>query len=617
MAKDVLRLSQVVGMFGPGSMVDLPDRSVVVAGVDEWDMRGPQAFRPIEEPRLTEVLRDRLTGDGRWPAGRPLSLRTPPLGNNDPRLPSPSIQVRIFPTWFTCDDPTASDARRRRMARWSELDPLRRRDWIDEAGKRRAVTPIRFVCGCENGHLQDINWKWVIHGATPCQEPMWLEEVGTSAEPRDTRVRCGCGKWIALDELFIKGRLGKCVGDRPWIGDREAGCTADLRLLTRSATNTYFAQVATVISLPVADDELTRLVSQVLSSIQWVTEASQIAMARLSNPQVAATLQGFSDADVFERLQRLKDGVTAAVSKDPRIAEFELLASGRHVIGENRTGARLHAETLPRAAWDPFADPLCAGIASLVAVHRLREVSCLYGFTRFEPAPMADDGLEDIGLAVRGASLGINNDWLPAIERFGEGLFIHLDAKAIADWLSRPSVQDRLDALRVGADRWSKETKRSTGPRSRGPYMLAHSLAHALMTEIALDCGYPASALQERIYALPQVKATDPLRCGILIYTATAGIQGTLGGLVEVAGRFTRVLRSALEHLLVCSGDPICADHDPKTRTDDRALHGAACHGCLLVAETSCEARNLHLDRALLVETMATAGAGFFRFQPD
>jgi hypothetical protein len=29
-----------------------------------------------------------------------------------------------------------------------------------------------------------------------------------------------------------------------------------------------------------------------------------------------------------------------------------------------------------------------------------------------------------------------------------------------------------------------------------------HSLSHALMGEIALDCGYPASALKEHIYAL-------------------------------------------------------------------------------------------------------------------
>jgi hypothetical protein len=613
MAKDVLRLSQVVGLFGPGAMVDLPDRSVIVSGLDEWDMRGPQAFKPIEEPRLTEVLRERLTQDGRWPAGRPLSLRTPPLGNSDPRLPSPTMQVRVFPTWFTCEESSAEDARRRRLVRWSELDPLRRRDWIDNAGKRQVVTPIRFVCGCQNGHLQDIDWKWVIHGGTPCQEPMWLQEYGTSAEPRDTRVQCGCKKSIGLDELFIKGRLGKCHGNRPWIGDREDGCDSELKLLTRSATNTYFAQVATVISLPSAEDELTKRISEILSVLQRATDVAGITAARMFNPQVEAGLHGYSDAEVFERLVQLRQGLTTPATKDPRIAEFELLASGRSMIGENRPDAKLHAETLARPAWDPDNDPVCEGITSLVAVHRLREVCCLYGFTRFEPSPLADDGLEDIGLAIRGASLGVGNDWLPAIEQFGEGLFIQFSPQKLQEWLDRKGTRSRLQQIGDAAAAWSVKNHQPVGFRSGGPYMLAHSLAHALMTEIALDCGYPATALKERIYALPRLNPTDPIRSGVLIYTATAGIQGTLGGLVEVASRFRHVLRPALEHLLICSGDPICADHDPKTRTDDRALHGAACHSCMLIAETSCEARNLHLDRALLVDTMATSGAGFFK----
>ena len=34
-------------------------------------------------------------------------------------------------------------------------------------------------------------------------------------------------------------------------------------------------------------------------------------------------------------------------------------------------------------------------------------------------------------------------------------------------------------------------------------------------------------------------------------------------------------------------------------------LQGAACHGCLLIAETSCEQRNDFLDRALVVPTVA------------
>ena len=76
------------------------------------------------------------------------------------------------------------------------------------------------------------------------------------------------------------------------------------------------------------------------------------------------------------------------------------------MIGANSPDAHLHAETLSRAVWDPDGDPELAGIGAVVAVHRLREVACLYGFTRFEPAPLATDDLEDVGLAVRGAPLG-------------------------------------------------------------------------------------------------------------------------------------------------------------------------------------------------------------------
>ena len=31
--------------------------------------------------------------------------------------------------------------------------------------------------------------------------------------------------------------------------------------------------------------------------------------------------------------------------------------------------------------------------------------------------------------------------------------------------------------------------------------MTLHSLAHLLITQIALECGYPAASLRERVYA--------------------------------------------------------------------------------------------------------------------
>src|SRR5262249_501045 len=137
------------------------------------------------------------------------------------------------------------------------------------------------------------------------------------------------------------------------------------------------------------------------------------------------------------------------------------------------------------------------------------------------------------------------------------------------------------------------------------PYILLHSLSHLLLATIALDCGYPASSLRERVYALPG-------RYGILIHTGTSDAEGTLGGLVEAGRRLGHHLRQAVETGRLCSNDPVCADHYADDTNERRFQHGAACHGCLLIAETSCEQRNDLLDRALVVPTVATQDAAFF-----
>ena len=141
---------------------------------------------------------------------------------------------------------------------------------------------------------------------------------------------------------------------------------------------------------------------------------------------------------------------------------------------------------------------------------------------------------------------------------------------------------------------------------------MIHSLSHALMNEIALECGYPSTSLKERIYPL---YGEGGGRFGLLIYTATAGAQGTLGGLLAMLPQLGSIVAAALGKLALCSSDPICAEHRPAAYSDERGLSGAACHSCLLVAETSCEQRNLYLDRALAVATVATETSALFRFE--
>jgi len=106
----------------------------------------------------------------------------------------------------------------------------------------------------------------------------------------------------------------------------------------------------------------------------------------------------------------------------------------------------------------------------------------------------------------------------------------------------------------------------------------------------------------------------DPVlwRDPVLLYTATPGADGTLGGLAACAARTGALVRRAVTLAKLCSNDPICAHHAPDEAHSDRPLHGAACHGCVFIAETSCEQRNDLLDRSLITDTLECAGAGFF-----
>jgi len=53
----------------------------------------------------------------------------------------------------------------------------------------------------------------------------------------------------------------------------------------------------------------------------------------------------------------------------------------------------------------------------------------------------------------------------------------------------------------------------------------------------------------------------------------------------------------------------MCANHYPGEHED--VLHGAACHACHFVPETSCERGNRYLERGALCGTLAGAGIGF------
>ena len=108
--------------------------------------------------------------------------------------------------------------------------------------------------------------------------------------------------------------------------------------------------------------------------------------------------------------------------------------------------------------------------------------------------------------------------------------------------------------------------------------MLIHSLAHAVIDQWALDSGYPASSLRERLYV-------DDDMAGFLIYTATSDSAGSLGGVIAEAepDRLEASFRELAARTAWCSADPLCVESGPNGVD---GLNLAACHSCMLLPES-------------------------------
>jgi hypothetical protein len=587
-----VRHSQVVTTFGPGSLLDLPTQSVIVGGLETW----MGVAEEVHEPRLVEKLKRLLEVQA-------LKLYAPPPDNEDPTAPRTGITAWQFPEWFVTQDVERGRGGVTRSRLLVHRSALTKGRFIDADRKKRPVVPIRFVRACRKGHIGDIDWYWFVHhGQRTCHRQLWIDERGTSGDLAEVVVRCECGLERRLSEATSLERraLGHCDGGRPWLGPHcRESCDEPNRLLVRHASNAYFPQIMSVISLPARNESLEKAVNQVWPFIEAVESIDELKYER-KKAAVRTVLEGFSDDEVFQEVQARRGLMLEGPAKSVKQAEFEVLTAAREELGQDTPEGNFFARALPRAAWDK---PWMSCIERVVLVHRLREVVAQAGFTRFEAITPDVEG--ELQMGVQAAPLARELSWLPAVENRGEGIFLQFHKAAIDEWLARPGVQERGRQLLDGFRGWEASHPHSARRFPLVQYYLLHSISHLLLTAVSLECGYPASSVRERVYVLDS-------GYGILLYTGTPDAEGALGGLVETGRQIDRHMQAALELGRLCSNDPVCAQHDPQNQHECRFLHGSACHGCLLIAETSCEQHNDFLDRALVVPTVENLGVEFF-----
>ena len=577
--RNKMRPSKLVLTFGPGSIVDLPERiSVMVMGVDFW-----LSHRPIQEPRLARKLEvDHF--------GSPRNSSNNTIG----------IPVRDFPFMRVCPE----------CHRLWYITELRRGIECpnpncprDEEGHGPRTIPPRLVAACRRGHIQDFPWKWWCGCKCSTRDSeIYLHGEGGDTTCSDLVVECKyCGKKKDLMGALEYHKV-TCQGKRPWLGDEE-DCDEQLKGLMRGASNVFFPLTESSLSIPPFSDYTHVLLQEHIGParenwrIDGIDGLRAYVQANVGLRRVMER-EGLTEGDILRAFQQIYDETRPVRIKEE---EWDRLT---HTVNYHPLND-FQIEELKQKGSD-----LERWFSSIKRVTKLREVIAIRGLTRVEPF----DGNEDRVQPIRMKDIEAWNrllsdnpkmsprpheeaqrDWLPGVEMYGEGIFFEFNGETLHEWEREKDVRERCDLIRRQKNAPPlRDGIDITLPRT----ILIHSFAHQFIRQISFACGYSLASLRERIFS----GIEDGISmCGVLIYTASPDSEGTLGGLVSQARDTLTIqnhIKNMIETVRTCSQDPLCGAHDPGSTGN---AWGASCHSCSQLPETSCEGlQNKLLDRFAL-----------------
>ncbi|HUW10956.1 MAG TPA: DUF1998 domain-containing protein [Anaerolineae bacterium] len=552
MSKGPIRRSHLVAPFGVGAMTVVRDgTSVIAAGLDHWYRREDGSSDGLDDSefRFNEWRLEGLLGVSH--------LRLPPdFRKKQHWISVPNCWLTVpylrFPQWHFCPD----------CRTLTEL-PLNAPSAERCADCRLDLVQVSFVAMCEAGHLQDFPWReWVHRSGTPqCSGRLRLLATGGTSLASQL-VTCDCGiEPRSLQDITSANTDGTthlshnlradgieflCRGGRPWLGSGSSvSCSKHLRGTLRNAANVYFSVTHSALYIP------------------------------RSSGRTLSTESGDDEL---------------------RLDEYALLRQ-QHNTDE------LLVEPVRVDAYRPPVVPWFSGVS---LVKRLRETRAFGGFRRVNPDN--NQTVAELKSVLRKTPLTPAEDWLPAVIVRGEGIFLELDAHALAQWEQREDVIRRVSVLVSNYARAGREAKGVT-PRM----VLLHTLAHLLINRMAYECGYGSASLRERLYVSSE--SGSPM-AGVLIYTAAGDSEGTLGGLVRAGqpGSLEAILARSIGGASWCSADPICMELGRRAGQGPLSCNLAACHSCAHVPETACEQFNRFLDRGVVVgDPLSDTVRGFFQ----
>lgn len=575
-----VRPGQLITTYGPGAIMDSINDSLVILDIGYWGSN----LEEIYDKRLSRYL------------GKDFFKKVPTKGKKDlPAIPFPNYHVcsnlscrRLFDIRESFD-----------MKTYLEKGPVCPRC-------RWKAYPSRFVVSCDKGnHLDDFPWKWWVHKKSEnssCDGELQLTSTGNTSGLSSMKVEClKCGSQNHMGAATQKSAFNelKCTGNHPHKMNAREDCDGKIIPLQRGASNVYFPVLRSAISIPKHVDDKQKIIEQ-------------------NAPRLREYEEDFDRKGLEKGYERLVQDKNIFESFDEFIEEWELFKKQVYEaeteinkyeqIKEIEYNALVHFEKSIKIDKDFQAEEVCVPIdlskyfKRIVKAQRLKEILVLLGFTRNDsPEPDVKEPKSIVWLE----SKNTNSKWLPAVEIFGEGIFIEFNRESIIDWIqSNKKVFFRSEKYKqlyrdyVNNKGWTQQSEKDV------VYVLMHTFSHLLMKEMSLQSGYSSSALKERIYYNERMN-------GILIYTGSTDQEGSLGGLVEMGeiSNFRKLLLDSLEQARFCSNDPNCSIQEPE---EGNYINGASCYACTMLPETACEMGNMLLDRSLLVKTMECSINPFF-----
>ncbi|NOJ73982.1 DUF1998 domain-containing protein [Paenibacillus alvei] len=587
-----MRPSQYITTYGPGAILEGPNGPRIINNIAHSGILDYKRIDQLEivDQRLSESL---LNGAGiiRIPTNAELNLSE-----------SKSIyETKQFPQWSLC-------IKHNRLYRYQNNRgcpscPPADVPYMGWLKSRKEA--IRFVMACPNGHLDDVNWgKIVKHRRRPCYPEYFIWKGGGGAL-KNVRIVCpNCEGEVNLGQAYASEH--ECTGRLPEAGNETFSCDKAAKIMQRGASNIRVAEIVSSLTIPKRDTRLHQLLAHsaiigILLSSDINTKADLIGKLKIMMDRKRLPEEMFVEINQYEEeliLSAVKDvceEIDISNEHDYRVVEYEALQ-----IAATR-GAPLQVSSTPGAPPQfevnrqdvrRFVGPKGRSLR-VTPISRLRVVMVQAGYRRIDMvngelvSTVHHDGIRE---------------WYPGLETFGEGIFIDL---GLGD------NQEPYGHFEMGGDEFENWMKAFSNPQEFGlgiveknnlhpVFVWWHTLSHRLISSLSIDSGYSSASIRERIFV--KIDENDPrkARGGVLLYTTQPGGDGTLGGLIGLVNEFDKVLHLVFRDVDTCSNDPLCGEE----AFGPNRLNGPSCYVCQFVSETSCEHRNMLLDRKLLLNNL-------------